>query len=97
MCKCFCLWYISDCPFYLLSALSHLIKRLDRRIAKQDKIGQFKFKKRVLADPSQLEPPLGYPAWAVQSSPALSETERTCSSLDTSTCTLHTSDHDAEC
>ena len=35
-------------------------------LAKRDGDGQFKFKKRVLAAPSHLEPPPDSPPWAVQ-------------------------------
>ena len=53
---------------YLLycSALDRLMKKLEKRLPKRDGDGQFKFKKRILGNPSELEPPVGYVPWAVQ-------------------------------
>ena len=42
------------------------MKRLEKRLPRRDGDGQFKFKKRVLGNPSELEPPAGYVPRVVQ-------------------------------
>ena len=51
---------------FYCSVLNHLVKKLEKRLPRRDGDGQFKFKKRVLGNPSELEPPVGYVPWAVQ-------------------------------
>ena len=65
-------------------ALNRLVKKLDKRLPKRDGDGQFKFKKRVLADPSHLEPPPDSPPWAAQDT--ASADQEAGASLNTSNC-----------
>ena len=51
---------------FYCSKLNSLVKKLEKRLPRRDGDGQFKFKKRVLGNPSELEPPVGYVLWAVQ-------------------------------
>jgi len=69
---------------FLVIALNRLVKKLDKRLPKRDGDGQFKFKKRVLADPSHLEPPPDSPPWAVQDT--ASADQEAGASLNTSNC-----------
>ena len=48
------------------SALNRPVKKLEKWLSRRNEDGQFKFKKRVLGNPSELEPPVGYVPWAVQ-------------------------------
>ena len=48
------------------AALNRLVRKLDQRLLTWEGDGKFKFKKRVLANQSHLEPPVGYIPWAVQ-------------------------------
>ena len=50
---------------FYCSALNSLVKKLEKRLPRRDGDGQFKFKKRVLGNPSELEPPVDYVLWAV--------------------------------
>ena len=74
---------------FYCSVLNHLVKKLEKRLPRRDGDGQFKFKKRVLGDPSELEPPVGYIPWAVQVT--TQDTTETClldASMNSSSATI---------
>ena len=58
-----------------MSALNRLVRKLDKRLQTREGNGKFKFKERVLADPSHLEPPVGCIPWAEQETQDKGETD----------------------
>ena len=66
MCAEFC---AVSCLCTLFSTvLNRLVKKLDTRIEKNEKSGDFKSKDKIISSVSLLEPPADAPGWAVQQS-----------------------------
>ena len=47
-------------------ALNCLVKKLDKRLRKSERVSGFAAKNKVLSSPSLLQPPANAPEWAVQ-------------------------------
>ena len=48
-------------------ALNCLVKKLDKRLRKNERVGGFAAKNKVLSSPSLIETPADAPEWTVQS------------------------------